>query len=73
MPYALASFSIRALPAPGAAPRYPHPIEPETPGNGPHLSYAIQWFFFAALFLAGIVLVARGPRPARAPSRGEGR
>ncbi|MFO7893773.1 MAG: SURF1 family protein [Longimicrobiales bacterium] len=42
----------------------PVPLEPPTVEPGPHLSYAIQWFSFAAIFLIGwIVLLLRRPGP----------
>lgn len=42
----------------------PAPLEPPTVEPGPHLSYAIQWFSFAAIFLIGwIVLLVRRPGP----------
>ena len=52
---------------------------PDT-GFGPHLSYALQWWFFAVGALAGAVVLVRrdddatapdatGPRPPRRPRR----
>ncbi len=35
------------------------PIVPPNPGEGPHLSYAIQWFVFSACVIAGWVLAVR--------------
>jgi surfeit locus 1 family protein len=38
----------------------PVPLDNPAPGSGPHLSYAVQWFSFAAIFLLGwVALVAR--------------
>ena len=34
-------------------------LPPPRLDDGPHLSYAIQWFAFAAIALAGAVVVAR--------------
>ena len=34
----------------------PRPVEPAPPSDGPHLMYAIQWFGFAAIALAGATL-----------------
>jgi len=34
-------------------PRYPRRLEPPVLDDGPHLSYAIQWFAFAIIALAG--------------------
>lgn len=31
----------------------PIPLQPVDPGEGPHLSYAVQWFSFATVFLVG--------------------
>jgi cytochrome oxidase assembly protein ShyY1 len=65
-------------PVAGALPR---PVEPAERGEGPHLSYAIQWFFFASLAVGGYALVLRrvardkareaagAPRPPRGRSR----
>jgi surfeit locus 1 family protein len=39
--------------------RYPAVVEPDEPGQGPHLSYAIQWFTFATLALVIWPLVIR--------------
>ena len=46
------------------------PVRLETPllGDGPHLSYAIQWFAFAAIALIGAGAVVRRAR--RAPPHG---
>lgn len=51
--------------------RSPVPLDPPVLDAGPHLSYAVQWFSFATIFLVGwtILLVRRagrdaGPRPA---------
>jgi surfeit locus 1 family protein len=42
----------------------PVPIPPPELGSGPHLSYAVQWFSFAAIFLIGwAALVVRRTRP----------
>lgn len=48
-----------------AADSTPARLSMPTLDNGPHLSYAIQWFAFAAIAIvgAGIVLKAQGSRP----------
>jgi len=52
-------------PQPGALPELP-PLPPLT--NGPHLSYAVQWFSFAAIALIGyVILLRRDRREAVAP------
>ena len=38
-------------------PEFPRRLEPPPMDEGPHLSYAIQWFFFALLAVAFAVLV----------------
>jgi surfeit locus 1 family protein len=39
----------------------PAPLDPPSLDPGPHLSYAVQWFGFAAVFLVGwLVLLVRG-------------
>jgi surfeit locus 1 family protein len=49
-------------PGVGATER-PVPLDPPTLDPGPHLSYAIQWFSFATIFLVGwIILLVRRPR-----------
>jgi cytochrome oxidase assembly protein ShyY1 len=48
---------VDAIPAP--APTDPTPLPPPTLDEGPHLSYAVQWFIFAACVLIGWVLAVR--------------
>jgi cytochrome oxidase assembly protein ShyY1 len=43
-------------PRQGTSPRL---IPPPEPSEGPHLLYAVQWFLFACLALAGYVVLAR--------------
>jgi cytochrome oxidase assembly protein ShyY1 len=46
----------------------PRPVEPPPPSDGPHLMYAIQWFGFAAITIAGgwvFLLSRRRDAPAR--------
>ncbi|GAC1514612.1 MAG: hypothetical protein NVS1B4_02660 [Gemmatimonadaceae bacterium] len=68
LPYPLAPFYVIQLVAPaepqGTMPaRFPPPFLDE----GPHRAYAVQWFAFAALAVAGgVVLLARGRTAARA-------
>ncbi len=52
-------------PAPGAL---PIPVPPADLDDGPHLSYAFQWFFFSAgaLVVYGIILMRRHREPLRA-------
>jgi surfeit locus 1 family protein len=37
----------------------PTRVPPPSPGEGPHKSYAMQWFGFAAVFVVGFVAFAR--------------
>jgi surfeit locus 1 family protein len=57
IPYPVDAFYIQQLPD-TALPRFPRRLDPPVLDDGPHLSYAIQWFAFAiiALVFAGIVL-----------------
>ncbi len=61
VPYPLLPFVVQQLPAdstpapPGAPRRWPAPEL----GDGPHLSYAIQWFSFAMIIAVGSVALLR--------------
>ena len=48
MPYRIAPVYIRQSPD-SALPRFPRRLEPLPIDDGPHLSYAIQWFAFAVM------------------------
>ncbi len=52
LPYPLLPFYVEQLPNP-AAPRLPRPHPSIELSEGSHLSYAIQWFSFAAIGLCG--------------------
>jgi surfeit locus 1 family protein len=43
----------------------PEPVPPPSLGDGPHLSYAVQWFIFATAVFAGWVLAVRRSIAAR--------
>jgi surfeit locus 1 family protein len=43
----------------------PSRVPPPSLTDGPHLSYALQWFGFATVFMIGFVVFARGKRTAR--------
>jgi cytochrome oxidase assembly protein ShyY1 len=45
----------------------PVPLPPEELSEGPHLSYAIQWFSFAAIAVAGAVVLVRRERRSPTP------
>lgn len=69
LPYAIAPVTLllrEQSPAGGALPR-PAPL-PEL-SEGPHLSYSIQWFCFAAIAVIGGVILVRRER-ARTPEVG---
>lgn len=57
MPYRIAPVYIRQSPD-TALPRFPRRLEPLPIDDGPHLSYAIQWFAFAAMAIVfGVVIL----------------
>jgi surfeit locus 1 family protein len=64
LPYPIAPFVIRQTPD-SALPRIPRRLDPPELDDGPHLSYAIQWFAFSviALVFAGVFL-KQGPSSA---------
>ena len=55
-PYPLLPIYIRQTPD-SSLPSFPRRLEPPPVDEGPHLSYAIQWFLFAALAAGFAVLV----------------
>ncbi len=58
-------LSTQEPPQPGP---YPRPVPPPAPGDGPpHLSYAVQWFAFAAVVVVGypVLLTRTATRRAR--------
>jgi surfeit locus 1 family protein len=60
LPYAVLPFVVQLLPTDSPRTR-PAPLRwpaPE-PGAGPHLSYAIQWFSFAAIIVVGTIVLLR--------------
>lgn len=59
-PYPMLPAMLQALPSPDA-PRWPTRLEPPVLDEGPHLSYALQWFSFAGIGVIGwLALVFRG-------------
>jgi len=48
---------LQQLPDTDARRRPPIRIEPAPRDNGPHLSYAVQWFSFAAIGLVGLAIM----------------
>lgn len=61
LPYPVLAVSILQTPD-SALPARPIRLEPVPLDDGPHLSYAIQWFSFATIGLVGGILLARKPR-----------
>jgi len=57
-PYPLGRVHILALPA-GDRGTGPRRLDPPSLSQGPHLSYAIQWFSFAAIALGGWIALVR--------------
>lgn len=58
LPYPILAVSILQAPDSALADR-PIRLEPLPLDDGPHLSYAVQWFSFAVIALVGSVLLAR--------------
>ncbi len=62
-PYRLLPYVVRRTNTPAvgkAVAKVLHPVPVPEPSNGPHLSYAIQWFAFALIALGGSVVLFRG-------------
>ncbi len=82
LPYPIASYYVIAGVDSAAGPAHtaqgrvlPIRIDPPALNDGPHLSYAVQWFMIAAASLGfGIVFVWKGAQPAvRVPRAGADR
>lgn len=59
LPYPFFPVALRQTPDP-SLPRLPRRLEPPALDDGPHLSYAVQWFLFAGMAVAfAVVVVAR--------------
>jgi surfeit locus 1 family protein len=56
-PYPVAAFTVRELPGAGV-PTRPARLAPEPPDETMHLSYAVQWFLFAAAAAGGSIFLA---------------
>lgn len=59
VPYPLLSMYLEEAVGGAAARRFPRPDPQIDLSEGPHLGYAIQWFSFAGIVLAGYVLLYR--------------
>jgi cytochrome oxidase assembly protein ShyY1 len=66
LPFELASFAVQLREQDPPPSRLPTLIPAPLLSEGPHLSYAIQWFTFAAVALAGAAILFRRER--RAPT-----
>jgi cytochrome oxidase assembly protein ShyY1 len=70
LPYPVLPLAIQLTEQTEARPSdLPVPIPPEELSEGPHLSYAIQWFTFATIAVVGAVILLRRERrgPTRSP------
>ena len=56
IPYPLLPAYLKQSPGPGV-PSFPRRLDPVPLDEGPHLSYAVQWFLFAGLAVAFAFLV----------------
>jgi surfeit locus 1 family protein len=61
LPYPISPVYIRQLPD-SSLPRFPRRLEPLSLDDGPHLSYAIQWFSFSILAVVFGIVIARQKR-----------
>jgi surfeit locus 1 family protein len=60
LPYPILPVVVRQTPDTGLPP-LPHRLPVPDLSQGPHLSYAVQWFAFAAMAVAfGVLVVSRG-------------
>jgi len=64
LPYPILPIVVRQAPA-SSLPRFPRRLPPPELDEGPHLSYAVQWFLFATMILAFAVLVVVRSGPGR--------
>ena len=67
LPYPILPFAILQTPD-STLPHYPLRLAPPDVDDGPHLSYAVQWFLFSAMAVAfAVVVVAKSGGARRAP------
>jgi surfeit locus 1 family protein len=60
LPYAILPLYLRQLPD-SSLPSFPRRVAPPPLDEGPHLSYAVQWFLFAVMaVMFGVLVVNRG-------------
>lgn len=68
LPFDLAPFAIQLRTQDPPNAELPVPVPLPEPSEGPHLSYAIQWFCFAAVAVTGAAILVRRERaPTAAP------
>jgi surfeit locus 1 family protein len=60
LPYRIEPLYVRQTPD-SALPRFPRRLDPPPLDDGPHLSYAIQWFAFSIIALVFAVIMAVRP------------
>jgi len=67
LPYRLIPIVVQQLPADagGRDPEYPQRWPVPELNDGPHLSYAIQWFSFAVITVVGVIALRRRDRRER--------
>jgi cytochrome oxidase assembly protein ShyY1 len=71
LPYPVANGYISALSIDPPQSGSFQPVALPEISEGPHFWYAVQWFMFAGLGLAGIVVFIRGDLRERAKARGQ--
>ena len=57
-PYEVLPYVVRRTEMPGATPAGLRPVPIPTLDDGPHLSYAIQWFSFALIAVGGAIALS---------------
>lgn len=67
MPYPIAHLELRQLGDTSPKGNVPPRLIPPPPDEGPHKSYAVQWFSFATIALIGAVLFAYNDRNRNKP------
>ena len=60
LPYRIEPLYVRQTPD-SSLPRFPRRLDPPPLDDGPHLSYAIQWFAFSVIALVFAVIMAIRP------------
>jgi len=67
LPFDVAPLALQLEEQRPSQPGPPTPVPPPDLSEGPHLSYAIQWFSFAAIALVGAAVLLRRDRRAATP------